>query len=205
MLSATRPGVEKSPIPAYEWGDHEDEVGLHITASVEPLQSVQETSNPQSVITMENAMLDIPLSREYWIGAGSMVESRRMWSSISLIWSTIWIKRSSSCSRTSVCLKIRIRRSIFWRIESSKCGLMWWLIEGVTHRTRERKKRRTRCWTRRTLRTSSSRQHWRIWKRSIIIWSWSWTRRSRSSIRARRRQRKKPRRSSSSWNSWRMP
>lgn len=64
MLDTALPGVEKSPLLVHEWGDREDEVGLHITASVEPLQPVQETSNPQSVITMENAMLDIPLSME---------------------------------------------------------------------------------------------------------------------------------------------
>lgn len=65
LLGATLPSVEKSALPTHEWGDREDEVGLHITASVEPLQSAQEISNSQSMITMENAMLDIPLNMEY--------------------------------------------------------------------------------------------------------------------------------------------
>ena len=58
QLDGIRPLLDETKSSSHEWGELDGEVGLHITASVEP-RDVQEES-PLAVTLLENAQLDIP-------------------------------------------------------------------------------------------------------------------------------------------------
>ena len=58
QLAVVPPVFEERKRGSHEWGELEGEVGLHITASVEPRDVPEES--PLAVTLLENAQLDLP-------------------------------------------------------------------------------------------------------------------------------------------------
>lgn len=63
-VETTKEVHEEGSKQNHVWGEGEDEIGLHITSSVEPLQSLHEQTDSVTPMTLENAVLEIPLSTE---------------------------------------------------------------------------------------------------------------------------------------------
>lgn len=63
-VETTKEVHEEGSKQSHVWGEGEDEIGLHITSSVEPLQSLHEQTDSVTPVTLDNAVLDIPLSTE---------------------------------------------------------------------------------------------------------------------------------------------